>query len=322
MGYIGITMGDPAGIGAEIILKALHSKEDYRKNCIVFGSKAVLEYYNELLNLGFRIQEIESPDECKDDSIKVVEPEKLSMSDFQIGKVSPVCGHMAFIYVKAAIDWALDHKIEAVVTAPLNKEALHLGGHLFDGHTEIFNHFAGNGCYAMMLWSERMKVIHVTTHVALQEACRLIKKERVSEVIQLADEALKKAGYETPRIAVAGLNPHSGENGIFGREEIDEIQPAVENCRKNGIHVDGPIAPDTVFLKMYQGKYDIVVAMYHDQGHIPLKLLAFNDGVNITVGLSVIRTSVDHGTAFDIAGKGEADPTSMLAAINAAVMLG
>lgn len=318
MGYLGITMGDPAGVGAEIALKAMHTDAECRKNGIIFGSRAVTEYYNHLLGYGYQIKEIKAIEDFDPNCINVVDPEPVSMENFNIGQVSSVCGHAAFVYVKTAIDWAISKKIDAVVTAPLNKEALHLAGHLYDGHTEIFNDFAGTGRYAMLLWSDKMKVIHVTTHVAMREACNRIKKPRVEEVIRLADETLKQAGYSSPRIAVAGLNPHSGENGIFGREEIDEIEPAVRCCAADGIQVEGPIPPDTVFLKMYQGKYDIVVAMYHDQGHIPLKLLAFDDGVNMTVGLSIIRTSVDHGTAFDIAGKGIANPTSMLAAIHAA----
>ena len=318
MGYLGITMGDPAGVGAEIALKAMHIDEECRRTGIIFGSTDVTKYYNNLLGYGYQIKEIKAIEEFDPSCVNVVDPEPVFMENFKIGQVSSVCGHAAFLYVKTAIDWAVAQKIDAVVTAPLNKEALHLAGHLYDGHTEIFNEFAGTGRYAMLLWSDKMKVIHVTTHVAMREACDRIKKPRVEEVIRLADDTLKQAGYSSPRIAVAGLNPHSGENGIFGREEIDEIEPAIRCCAADGIQVEGPIPPDTVFLKMYQGKYDIVVAMYHDQGHIPLKLLAFDDGVNMTVGLSIIRTSVDHGTAFDIAGKGIANPTSMLAAINAA----
>ena len=318
MGYIGITMGDPAGVGAEIILKSMYQNISLLQNCIVFGSKEVLDYYNQLLGYHFSIKVINDVEPAFTQTLRVVDPCPLSMSDFQIGEVSPVCGDAAFHYVTTAIQWALDKKTDAVVTAPLNKEALHLGGHNYDGHTEIFDHYAGTGRYAMVLWSDKMKVIHVSTHVSLSEACRRAKKDRIKEVIHLAYETLKQAGYKNPRIGVAGLNPHCGENGIFGWEEMDEIRPAVNTCKEEGIPVDGPIAPDTVFLKMYQGSYDMIVAMYHDQGHIPLKLLAFNDGVNMTVGLSIIRTSVDHGTAFDIAGKGIADPTSMLAAINAA----
>lgn len=318
MGYLGLTMGDPAGVGAEIVLKALHEDELCRKNAIVFGSTDVIRYYNQLLDFSYPVKEIKDMEEFDPSCINVVDPDPLTMESFTIGEVSSVCGHAAFLYVRTAIEWAVAHKIDAVVTAPLNKAALHLAGHLYDGHTEIFNEFAGTGRYAMLLWSDKMKVIHVTTHVAMREACNRIKKSRVEEVIRLADDTLKQAGYSAPRIAVAGLNPHSGENGIFGREEIDEIEPAITCCAADGIQVEGPVPPDTVFLKMYQGKYDIVVAMYHDQGHIPLKLLAFDDGVNMTVGLSIIRTSVDHGTAFDIAGRGIANPTSMHAAIQAA----
>ena len=206
-------------------------------------------------------------------------------------------------------------EISIVTTAPLNKEALHKGGHNFDGHTEIFATLTNTKKYTMMLWSEQLSVVHTSTHCSLREACMRVTKARVLECIYLAKDALEKLGIEKPRIAVAGLNPHSGEAGIFGTEEIDEITPAIEAAREEGITVEGPVPPDTVFLKAYQGKYDIVVAMYHDQGHIPMKMIAFDSGVNVTLGLPIIRTSVDHGTAFDIAGQGIAKVDSMYYAL-------
>jgi 4-hydroxythreonine-4-phosphate dehydrogenase len=200
----------------------------------------------------------------------------------------------------------------------LNKEALHLGGHNYDGHTEIFATLTNTKKYTMMLWSDKLKVVHVSTHVSLKEACNRVKKDRVLDTIILADTNLKRMGIKNPRIAVAGLNPHAGESGIFGDEEIKEIGPAIEAAKEMGLDVYGPEAPDTVFLKGYRGQYDIVVAMYHDQGHIPMKMMAFDSGVNITLGLPIIRTSVDHGTAFGKAGKGTASEESMIEAIKAA----
>ena len=192
---------------------------------------------------------------------------------------------------------------------------MHKGGHNFDGHTEIFATLTNTKKYTMMLWSEQLSVVHTSTHCSLREACNRVTKARVLECIHLAKDALEKLGVEKPRIAVAGLNPHSGEAGIFGTEEIDEIAPAIEAAQEEGITVEGPVPPDTVFLKAYQGKYDIVVAMYHDQGHIPMKMIACDTGVNVTLGLPIIRTSVDHGTAFDIAGQGIAKVDSMYYAL-------
>ncbi|MBC2400020.1 4-hydroxythreonine-4-phosphate dehydrogenase PdxA [Clostridium tetanomorphum] len=320
MSFIGITMGDPAGVGPEIALKALGKFEEYRKKSIIFGSKNVLQYYKDLLNIQYRLNVISSMEDFDDKCINIVNVLDISMNEFEIGKVLDVCGHCAFKYIETATNWALQNKIKAVVTAPLNKEALHLGGHNFDGHTEIFAALTGTKKYAMMLWSEVLKVIHVSTHVALREACNMTTKERILDVIKLADETLKNMGIAYPRIAVAGLNPHSGESGIFGNEEMIEIYPAIKQARDININVEGPVPPDTVFLKAYKGQYDIVVAMYHDQGHIPIKLLAFDLGVNITVGLPIVRTSVDHGTAFDIAGKGIAKEESMVNALKVADM--
>lgn len=311
----GITLGDPCGIGTEITLKALKKVPKYIPECILFGSLALLENYNRIFKYGFKFNKIEKIEDCTESFINVCDPMNIALDDFEIGKISAIGGKCAFLSVKSAIEFALRKDISSVVTAPLNKEALHLAGYNYAGHTEIFGEFTKGSSYAMLLWSDKLKTIHVTTHMSLRNACDNIKKQRIVDVIHLADETLKKLGYEKPRIAVAGLNPHAGENGIFGKEEIEEISPAVEQCKNEGIVVYGPVPPDTVFLRMYKGEYDIVVAMYHDQGHIPLKLLAFDSGVNITVGLNVVRTSVDHGTAFDIAGKNIAKEDSILKAI-------
>lgn len=317
MNYIGITMGDPAGIGCEITLKALKN-ENFRKKSVIFGSREIIQHFRDLLNFKEKINVMSKIEEFDENYLNIVDVLPISLDDFEFGKVSAICGDAAYRYVENAIEWAMKGEIKAVVTAPLNKESLHLGGHNFDGHTEIFATLTNTDKYAMMLWSEKLKVIHVSTHVSLREACDRVKKSRVIDTIILADSNLKKMGIKNPKIAVAGLNPHAGESGIFGDEEILEIFPAVNEAKKLGIDVEGPIAPDTVFLKAYKGEYDIVIAMYHDQGHIPMKLLAFDSGVNITVGLPIIRTSVDHGTAFGKAGKGTADEESMIQAIKVA----
>ncbi|MDR3048577.1 MAG: 4-hydroxythreonine-4-phosphate dehydrogenase PdxA [Elusimicrobiota bacterium] len=309
-----ITMGDPCGIGAEITLKALKSHPQYIDKCIVFGNYDLLKLYHGKLSISQKLRAMANVDDIKEGQINIFDANPVALSDIPIGKISKVGGECAFRYVRAAIDAALAKKVSSVVTAPLNKEALHLAGHIYAGHTEIFAEFSHGNNYAMLLWSDKLKCIHATTHTALRNACD-VKKERIVNIIKLADETLKKVGYKEPRIAVAGLNPHAGENGLFGNEELKEINPAIAECKALGINVSGAIAPDTVFLRAYKGEFDIVAAMYHDQGHIPLKLLAFDTGVNITVGLSVIRTSVDHGTAFDIAGKLTAKEDSLIKAI-------
>lgn len=313
---MGITMGDPAGIGPEISLKAVDKSEENRNRVIIYGSHDVLAYYHRLLHLETPLAVITDAENFKAGCINCISVGNVTMKDFEIGQVSPVAGDAAYQYIARAIADALAGKIGIVTTAPLNKEALHKGGHNFDGHTEIFATLTHTQSYAMMLWSEKMSVIHVSTHCSLRQACDRAKKERVLECIHLADAAMKRLGIDQPRIAVAGLNPHCGEAGLFGSEEIDEIRPAVEAACEEGLDVTGPVSPDTVFLKTYQGLYDITVAMYHDQGHIPMKMMAFDSGVNVTLGLPIIRTSVDHGTAFDIAGKGIANEDSMLYALN------
>ncbi len=322
MKRFGITIGDPCGIGPEITLKALHASLEYQRHALLFGSLCILEYYNKALGYGFAFNTLATIEDWKDGMINVYDPmPHISVEEIKIGNVTATGGDLAFKSVLASIQFALAGDISSVVTAPLNKEAIHLAGHKYAGHTEIFGAYTHGPSYAMLLWSEKLKAIHVSTHVSLRQACDACTKERVLTVIHLADETLRKAGYEKPRIAVAGLNPHAGENGLFGTEELEHILPAVEAAKAEGLDVEGPVAPDTVFLKAMKGVYDVVVAMYHDQGHIPLKMLAFDSGVNITVGLDVIRTSVDHGTAFDIAGKLIASEKSLLEAISLGMKL-
>ncbi|MFV0556431.1 MAG: 4-hydroxythreonine-4-phosphate dehydrogenase PdxA [Lactovum sp.] len=333
---IGITMGDPAGIGPEIALKAFCKKELYDRCLpILVGDKSVLEYYlakHPELNVQINLVEKASEGIFTLGTIDLIDLNIVDMNKLQIGEVSEMGGNAAFQYVKKVIELALVKELDATVTNPLNKEAMNAAGHHYAGHTEIYADLTGTQKYTMMLADGNLRVVHVSTHVSLREACERANKERVLDVIRIANQACKNLGMEKPRIAVAGLNPHCGENGLFGREEIDEINPAVEAAKSEGIHVEGSLPADTLFSKANGGMYDIVVAMYHDQGHIPLKTLGFVynqetslweavKGVNITLGLPIIRTSVDHGTAFDQAGKWSASELSLENAIDYAIRL-
>ena len=316
---LGITMGDAAGIGAEITIKACTDPKLYEKaRPVVYGDAKVLKRAAEILHSKVQIHVISSPKEAAPsvDRLEVIDLNCIP-ENFEYGKIQPECGKGSYLFIERAVKDALNHDIPAIVTAPLNKEALHLGGCNHPGHTEILANLTHTKDYSMMLWSPKLNVIHVSTHVSLKQACDLVKRDRVLRVIHLAHDTLKLMGYKDPRIAVAGLNPHCGEGGLFGYEDMNEIVPAVNDARHEGLNVQGPIAPDTVFHRAAnKNEFDIVVVMYHDQGHIPLKVLGFSSGVNITVGLPIIRTSVDHGTAFEIAGKGIADSESMTAALN------
>ncbi|MGT2910105.1 4-hydroxythreonine-4-phosphate dehydrogenase PdxA [Streptococcus cameli] len=333
---IGITLGDPAGIGPEISIKALAKKELYdRSKPLLVGDLSVVSYYLEKHpELGLEVHVIEKPSEAKFEhgTIDLIDLGLVDMAHFAIGEVSAVGGDAAFQYVKKVIELALAKEIDATVTNPLNKEAMNLGGHHYAGHTEIYADLTGTEKYTMMLADGNLRVVHVSTHVSLREACDRATKDRVLDVIRIADKACKNLGIENPRIAVAGLNPHCGENGLFGTEEIEHINPAVEAAKAEGINAFGSLPADTLFSKANGGMYDIVVAMYHDQGHIPLKLLGFVydqettswkavQGVNITLGLPIIRTSVDHGTAFDQAGHFTASELSLENAIDYAIRL-
>lgn len=327
---IGITMGDPASIGPEITLKVF-AKEALFSHCkpLVIGDAAVLEQAKKYTGLpGLRIHPVENVREALfvPGTVDVLDMHQVDVKKLAVGKISEMAGNAAFVYVKKVIALALSGEVDATVTNALNKEAMNLAGHHFAGHTEIYAEFTNTKDYTMMLAYQNIRVVHVSTHVSLREACNLVKKERIEEVIRIARKACIDMGIVEPKIAVAGLNPHCGEGGLFGREEIEEIAPAVEVMKKEGICVEGPVPPDTVFSKAKGGWYDIVVAMYHDQGHIPLKVLGFDydraagkwkavEGVNITLGLPIIRTSVDHGTAFDEAGSGRANELSLENAI-------
>lgn len=333
---LGITMGDPASIGPEISVKALSSKDIYEKcKPIIIGDTNVMKKATEIVGMQhIKINSVKAISDAKFEygTIDVYDMGLVDMDKLEYGKVSKLAGEAAFRYVEKVIQLALNKEIDATVTNALNKEAMNLAGHHFSGHTEIYAEYTGTTKYTMMLAFENIRVVHVSTHVSLREACDRVNKARVLEVIEIAYEACRKLGIKEPKIGVAGLNPHSGENGLFGREEIEEIIPAIEEAKSKGILVDGPVPPDTVFSKARGGWYDIVVAMYHDQGHIPLKMAGFVynqkeqkwdavSGVNITLGLPIIRTSVDHGTAFDAAGKGTANEFSLINAITYGIQL-
>ena len=327
---IGITMGDPASIGPEISVKALTDPKVLDMcDPLIIGDAAVMEDAVKVVCPGqVQIRAVKSVGEAvfEPGVINVYDMGLVDMDRLEYGKVSAMCGEAAFRYVEKVIALAMDGEIDATVTNALNKAAINLAGHHFAGHTEIYAHFTGTKNYTMMLAHENLRVVHVSTHVSLREACDRVKKERVLTCIQIANDACRALGIESPRVAVAGLNPHAGEGGLFGREEIEEIGPAIEQARALGIDADGPVPPDTVFSKARGGWYDIVVAMYHDQGHIPLKVTGFVydpekgrwsnvAGVNVTLGLPIIRASVDHGTAFGHAHQGLANPISLINAI-------
>lgn len=333
---IGITMGDPAGIGPEIAVKALSNKYIYdRCNPIIIGDHKVMKKACVLVGMdNIKINPVNEVSDAKFEygTIDVYDMELVDMEKLEYGKVSSMGGEAAFQSVKKAIELASSRVIDATVTNPLNKEAINMAGHHFSGHTEIYAHFTGTKKYTMMLVHENLRVVHVSTHVSLREACDRAKKERILDVIRIANQACMDIGIPNPKIGVAGLNPHCGEGGLFGREEIEEIAPAVELAKAEGISAEGPLPADTIFSKARGGWYDLVVAMYHDQGHIPLKVLGFVynqkegrwesvEGVNITLGLPIIRTSVDHGTAYDQAGKGIANELSLLNAVDYAIRM-
>jgi 4-hydroxythreonine-4-phosphate dehydrogenase len=317
---IAVTMGDPAGIGPEIVAKMFADPGFRDQNrALVVGDPAILERAARLLELPLRVNEIEGPEEAtfEPDTVDVLAVGGL-LEDLPFGALDARAGDAAFRYLERATELANAGRVGAIATAPLNKEAMHLAGHKYPGHTEILAELTGTKDYAMMLVTEELNVIHVSTHVALREAIERVRPERELAVIRLAHDALRKLGVEKPRVAVAGLNPHAGESGLFGTEDAEQIAPAVEAAKEEGIDATGPWPPDTVMMRARRGDFDIVVVQYHDQGHIPVKLMGFDTGVNVTVGLPFFRTSVDHGTAFDIAGTGKAEHASMQAALDLA----
>lgn len=332
---LAITMGDPASIGPEIEVKAL-LQENIHAICrpLLVGDAVVFQQIIDKLQLKATVNAVNNVADAKFEigTIDVYDLGITDISKLEFGKIDAMCGEASFQAVKKAIELAMGGEVDGTVTGPINKKSINEAGHHFAGHTEIYAHYTGTKKYAMLLVEDHINVIHVSTHVSLRQACDLVKKERIIQVIELIVDGLKRLGKTNLKIGVAGLNPHSGDNGLFGTEDIEEILPAVEEARQLGYDVEGPVPPDTMFAKAAMGAYGGVVAMYHDQGHIPFKLAGFKwnaekqqmdsvKGVNITLGLPIIRTSVDHGTAFEIAGKGIASSDAMVLAIESAVQL-
>ena len=328
-------MGDPAGIGPEITVRAC-ARESVRRiaKTLIFGDSACIRQAAAVVGVNMPVVSVSSPAEATyaRGILEVVECAGTDLSGLEYGIVQKSAGLAAFNCVAAAIRCALEDTVDGTVTGPVNKEALQAAGVKYAGHTEIYAGLTGTRDYAMMLADKDFRVVHVSTHVSLRKACDMVTQERVYQTIRLAWEAMGCLGIESPRIGVAGLNPHAGEGGLFGDEEILHITPAIQRAVAEGIPAEGPIPPDSAYARARGGQYDIMVAMYHDQGHIPIKTAGYlmdrktgkwkaMSGVNITLGLPIIRTSVDHGTAFDQAGKGTASEKSMVEAIRYAAMM-
>jgi len=300
---IGISLGDPAGIGPEVVARALPTLSSAGTAVLrPIGSPSVLQEWG-----------LDLPE--------AVPTRDIDRKAFRYGKVSADCGRAALDAVETGVRLCLAGELDALVTGPIHKRAAQLAGMKVPGHTEFIAGLCGNPEVRMLLVGERLRTIHATTHISLHDAIHQATTRRIWRTIQLGHEALRAMGMERPRIAVAGINPHAGEDGLFGLEDMAQVAPAIEQARGQHIDACGPLPPDTVFLRAWRGGFDLVVAMYHDQGHIPMKLVEFEKTVNVTVGLPIIRTSVDHGTAFDIAGQNRADPRNMVAAIEMAIRM-
>jgi 4-hydroxythreonine-4-phosphate dehydrogenase len=332
---LGISVGDPGGIGPEITAKALSQRDIYEICCpFVVADAGIMVDVLRFTGLSLKLRKITKPREglFEYGSMDILHVPNMKTDRLRYKEVTPEQGQASFEYVVRVINLALKGDIDGTVTGPINKAAINAAGHHFAGHTEIYADMTRTKDYAMMLVHGGFRVVHVSTHVSLREACDRVKRDRIGRVIDLTYDALTKLGISNPRIGVAGINPHCGEEGMFGREDVEEIMPAVEDAVISGKNVEGPIPADTVFPKMKGGMYDAVVVMYHDQGHIPMKLIGFQydeqtgvwgamSGVNVTLGLPIVRTSVDHGTAFGKAGEGRANPQSMIEAIRLAALL-
>lgn len=316
---IAITMGDSSGVGPEIVLHSF-KKGELPREFIVVGDMSVLEACNEMLHYGVSLHRVSDSLELRPDELNVYDLGMLKPEDLRPGEISKLSGQAALRYVEVATRMALGRTVEALVTLPINKEATRLTEPDFTGHTEYIARLCGKQRSTLMLASPKAIVSHVTTHVSLRNAIDLIRKQRVLDTIRVTSEVLPRL-RTTARIAVAGLNPHAGENGSFGREDLDEISPAIKEAQQEGIEARGPFPPDTIFMDLLKGRYDAIICMYHDQGHIPMKILDFEGATNVTLGLPVVRTSVDHGTAFDIAYKGVAFTSSLRDASQMALKL-
>ena len=321
---LAVTMGDPAGIGPEVTAKAI-SQEHVLKRCRVFaiGSAAAIDDALSMINSSIPTHVVHSLEEVKGEpgTIDVLDLENLDYGAIAHGEISPVAGKASVEWILKAGELASSGQVQAVVTAPINKEACSLAGYKDIGHMEIFQSQTGAKLVATMLMAGSLRVVHLTTHRSLRLACDYVTRENVLAKITLTDECFRKWGFERPRVAAAALNPHGSDGGLLGDEEETQILPAVEEARRMGIDVAGPVPADTVFNQAIDGKYDVVLAMYHDQGHIPIKVHDWARSISVNLGLPFIRTSVDHGTAFDIAGQGIADHKSMLEALSVAIDL-
>jgi len=319
---VGITMGDPAGIGSEVIVKAYPDLRD-RARVVVIGDADVMREAVTVCGSDLDVRPVEDVASVRSgpDAIDVLDLD--NVSDLAYGALREDYGAASLAYIERAIDLAVAGDIDAMTTAPINKQATKLAGSDYAGHTGMLADLTDTDHYSMMLIEEDLRVTHVSTHVPLREACDLVTEDRVLSTVRVTAEALRDLGVEEPRIAVAGLNPHASDGGLLGDEDLEEIAPAVDRAADEGVDVVGPESPDTVYVQAARGDYDGVVSMYHDEGHIPIKMLGFSrggevSGVNMTIGLPIVRTSVDHGTAFDIAGQGVASPKSMVDAIEVA----
>jgi 4-hydroxythreonine-4-phosphate dehydrogenase len=322
---IAITMGDPAGIGPEIIVKALGERTVFAQSRpVVLGDEWILSDAARWLKAPLKIKRIQEPEEgvFRQGVLNLIPLTDLSRAGVPLGAPRSQGGAAAYRYIERGVELAQRGSVDALVTAPISKEALHAAGYPFPGHTELLAKMTGSGDHVMMLAGPRLRVSLVTTHIPLRQVPGALTRERIIRTIAITSQGLKTYwGIPSPQLAVAGLNPHAGEGGIFGTEEQEVIAPAIAECRQKGMSVFGPLPADSLFFHAAAGRYDAVVSLYHDQGLIPLKLLHFRDGVNITLGLPIIRTSVDHGTGYDIAGQGVADPTSLINAILLAVKM-
>jgi 4-phospho-D-threonate 3-dehydrogenase / 4-phospho-D-erythronate 3-dehydrogenase len=323
---LAITMGDPGGIGPEIIAKALAHADVYdRARPLVIGEGRALEAAIKITGRPLEVRHVERPAQAGEHpgTVDLIDLRNIDIDRVGRGRVSAEVGKAAYDYLEKATRLALQNEVGAVVTAPLNKEALSAAGWTGVGHTELLARFAGvpEKSVAMMLASNRLRVVHVSTHVSLKKAIEMVTPERIVTAARLAGETARDIVDRAPRIAVAGLNPHAGEHGLFGSEGQEFVEPAIEQLCAEGWQVVGPVSPDTVFLRAAAGDFDVVIAMYHDQGHIPSKFAGFDDTVNVTLGLPIVRTSVDHGTAYDIVGTGTANEANLLAAIDLAAQM-
>lgn len=321
---IAITMGDPCGIGPEVVVKALADPRVY-SSCrpLVIGNSYAIRQAVKLTGLSLQVNEVNDPATAGNDPgvVDLIDIHNLNPEDITVGQISPACGKAAMEWVTKAGELALAGVVEGLATAPLNKEAASLAGYESIGHMELLQELTGTGTVATMLMAKNLRVIHLTTHRSLRLACDYVKKDRILDFLQLTHDSFVQWGFPRPAIGVAALNPHGSDGGLLGSEEAEEIAPAVAEARERGIDAVGPVPADVVFHQAIQGRYAAVLAMFHDQGHIPVKVYGFEDSITANLGLPFVRTSVDHGTAFDIAGQGIASHTSMLEAIRLAVAL-